>query len=1580
MGVEQKALRRYHAYIERALTLFDANSDWADYIAFLSRLLKSLETGKPDGLSDVPCKARVALCLSRCLQPSLPSGVHQKALDVYAEVFSIIGVNGLSRDLGLFLPGLSHTLAFANLSTRPLVIDLFESHVLQIPPRSLRPALKALILSLLPVIEEETSEDFDRCLQTFERLRLCFSKEDQESFFWQTLFVGSIANPLRRAGVLVYLNRFLPKLAKHHADSASKSEVTTNPEPGLLVRCFATGLRDDNALVQRGFLDLLVTHLPLDASVLQAASYRKDLDVLVRAALMVVLRKDMSLNRRLWTWFAGTDSKVHADPVTTPLESTSNPFSQSNDYYTQFGLQSTTRAVQNMLSDASSQAGQRTIPFRILLSLLDRWEIGGPVVRILFNPIMKALMLYQSTAPTQSAFDEVFRSANVFFDGIEIATLYDCLAELLKSNELDLLSFIIANFNIEQGEQTQSHLVGFSLRVVQAMGKASADASRLVSLLNDLTAMFPAISTTIPVTNVAALLSELLQIMTARICGCLEQSQHLYILDDLCISFERVVVLNSDLGPIDIQLLRLVNEKLELDVSPERRDFAIVEVCSKICTGLLQRFSDLGEIIRQPLLDMLPLLIRGLWDFLSPRCSHHHVAVVEMMWKIHDSIAQQELVGSTILDILHSKSQKDSPDNTTVIEHFGALHQHTKTIRRGTDDVVPPMLQQPILYILDRCPGQDRNEAAIQWLLSLHSTSAMFKLALNAENKDEQEVFVTLQRVQKLVRIMYLSEEHWRTFSTSLDLHLVRDFCLTLIEKDKINRALAHEGFRLLRSLYDGRSGNTAPSELVVLLVDRLMETDSCLAQQEDVLDTLLTVLNDKSVLPTSLVGVLLSGISTIPTDERLDKWITLLCNFLPNHAALVPSLLKLTNNFCKRIENTFEDLQSLFNHKSSMSSSKNPDRSIANLLSGLEYVLARAHQQVFHNTMPTNQSTNGASQDTVSSRSKANDRLTVILCMQDTVRICAKLWCWKSTSKTELNKGGSRDSKAFQYISMRLRSRSRKILENLIEAETQECLETLVGMWVVEEQPSSLDLLQTLNGARPRAMLPAVFNAIYSRTNPGLVSSFQKSTISVPINSIELVTFLNQYTAALEDDMLEEIWSDCATFIKEVLANPMPHRQILIRLLRFCSILAQKLENTSFGEDSRMYRELADICARLFTAIFTIKPAGFDGSVASNEKASTTKCPGTGGDDMLQTLIDTLPHFGSLLNQADRISTIFTGIATNITSPLLHARAFPQNLTQRHLEVLRLMSASAGTSKAWRKDVLDSFTNPRFFQSSPELARSGWLPLVRQLQITDKSMLIECLNRIPSPAAAGIVLGIGATAARNEADRKSQLELRRVITTLMSTEMDATLPFLQQILQKIEDLFGATSESSPSLATRGDVYLLIRGLLLRTSHTNLTTLWPVLDCELRSLCKDMLAGGESRYTPYSKLQGAKLLDVLLLLRPDEFQLHEWVFVTDTIDAIYPSSTTPSVAYADEIAPVLASGVHHEPQTPSTAGSRKPWLYGKRSSEAKEVEPVLADFFGQLSIRVFEDLYSLQAFDEDAACDDLLADIFSGVD
>lgn len=77
---------------------------------------------------------------------------------------------------------------------------------------------------------------------------------------------------------------------------------------GLMIRAFAAALEDDNLLVRRSALDTLLQSIRIDSSAIQRAQ-PEDRGILMRAATGVVLRRDLSLNRRLYTWLLGPDEK-----------------------------------------------------------------------------------------------------------------------------------------------------------------------------------------------------------------------------------------------------------------------------------------------------------------------------------------------------------------------------------------------------------------------------------------------------------------------------------------------------------------------------------------------------------------------------------------------------------------------------------------------------------------------------------------------------------------------------------------------------------------------------------------------------------------------------------------------------------------------------------------------------------------------------------------------------------------------------------------------------------------------------------------------------------------------------------------------------------------------------------------------------------------------------------------------------------------------------------------------------------------------------------------------------------------------
>lgn len=215
-----------------------------------------------------------------------------------------------------------------------------------------------------------------------------------------------------------------------------------------------------------------------------------------------------------------------------------------------------------------------------------------------------------------------------------------------------------------------------------------------------------------------------------------------------------------------------------------------------------------------------------------------------------------------------------------------------------------------------------------------------------------------------------------------------------------------------------------------------------------------------------------------------------------------------------------------------------------------------------------------------------ANDRLTVHLAFQDAIRICYTIWHWGQGDEAKALDPTSAAS--FNYTSLRMRNRARRLLEHLFAAETIECLETLVSIWRISFDRANMhasevfNLFAALDGSRPKNTIPAIFNAIYSRTNPSALEPSRMSTLTIDLEDTDLVIFLVDYTRSLDDDAMDEIWTDCMTFLRDLLGNPFPHRQTLPSLLEFAAILGEKVDNTNFGEQRKMRRELG-VCKPLF-------------------------------------------------------------------------------------------------------------------------------------------------------------------------------------------------------------------------------------------------------------------------------------------------------------------------------------------------------------------------------------------------------------
>lgn len=346
---------------------------------------------------------------------------------------------------------------------------------------------------------------------------------------------------------------------------------------------------------------------------------------------------------------------------------------------------------------------------------------------------------------------------------------------------------------------------------------------------------------------------------------------------------------------------------------------------------------------------------------------------------------------------------------------------------------------------------------------------------------------------------------------------------------------------------------------------------------------------------PPQLLKCIQAALASQSSRPVLDSWISFLTECLPFYAeAIFQVLIPMVETLCKEIGSTFASLRNTFLDKPSSSGADvaAPESTLIYLLNGLEQILARSHDQLLAEEARAQllkgpdqpQSIFGSMVSGVfqtdgrhTRSATANDRLTVHLAFQDATRMCYRIWSWGLGDEASQQDASSTAS--FNYTCLRMRNRARRLLEHLFTAETLECLETVIDIWKSSSTGATksevFNLLSALEASRPRHTVPALFNSIYSRTNPAALDPSRKSTMTISVEDSDLVTFLVEYARSLDDDAMDEIWQDCIVFLKDLLSNPFPHRQNLTNLLEFTAILGEKVDNTNFGEQRKMRREL---------------------------------------------------------------------------------------------------------------------------------------------------------------------------------------------------------------------------------------------------------------------------------------------------------------------------------------------------------------------------------------------------------------------
>lgn len=1643
--------KQFSGNVERALGMWDSVEEWADYISFLGKLLKALRGG--GNYNSIPNGPIVACRLSQCLQPGLPSGVHQKALEVYGTVFKMLGADQLYSELGVWLPGILPLMTYASISVKPTLISLYQEHVLTLPGLP-RHVIKPLILALLPGIDDESSESFDDVFKLLDDIKL---KLNDDTHFWACFFLVIVSSADRRLGALAWCNKRLPKFSvqdfaqlerAEERKSAGKGEyktlarqsmsyeaqMATGPDPGLLIRAFCRGLEDEQSLVQRGFLEFLVKNLELQSVPLQLLSDQSDLERLLVSVCSTVLRRDMSLNRRLWNWLLGPDPET-GEKVSR------------DEYFAKYALEPLVNGILRMFEEnvnESCNTGDKTKPFKICLSILDRWEVGGSVVPRILVPSIRAVKQYCDRHPADE--EDVVRSASTFIDGVEAVHIWHDIVELILSGELELTLFVLETFNVNEEEMVITHLP-LALLVLFGQYEAANENGQLdlwysvcsiiLGFIPD-RAFLPLEHATAP-NNVQGLIKDayaqppeefqspisaatLSELVLNKIAGLLSEELHEKESDYVVALCN---LLCEALGKVPHAIESWTHDGLVEALLQSTETSGVLTKTVPLFTTIVGGMNNKSEVDK-----LVAKTLKQLWEGLISHSafstSDDHVRLVRGIWLLHEMLMVEDpkrvesglaslFVDSHYLDVDRARA-------------FSALWYHSVD-RTNCEDV----LLRSLYLMIDKLTLDGEWPVLVShWLdlvVSSKSTEALFTMLLKPitdtgflevdvtklSESDDIELFVyyvqSFNRVLKahngIRQAFFLHNESPKTLARCL-----LKFLKFPIPQDE-TLAISHElGLDAVVELFEiivNEQKFVLSEEWLVELIELLMtllrDTNNGMGQI-GVLKLLSKCLerhvgSDKKVgLPKNLVQCIIDGLSNDWNEFITEKWVNFLIDCLQLFdETLLQVVIPLVECFCGQITAAFENI------KNSNSTGTGHSQSVFSYMNGVERLLVTAHHKLMMEeaNMPSSPnpsasttsfhggngggSGNGSSQTStidqqhgffgnvisgvfsvespLARSTAANNRLTVLLCFQDVIKVCFEMWKWVISRSSS-----SGLSEKSPFLSSRLRSRTRKVMIKLYKLESLETLECLMELHKnLTESESNVvfKIIHVLDGSRPKLTVPYLFESVTGRSNHSGAASepVEKSTVSTSLTIHQVTMFVVDYLRSLEHDAIEEIWNDCIGFIREIQNNQSLYKTILPLVLQFISVVAYKVDHVKFGEQRKIRKDLADLFTRLLSYTLTTR-----------ESSSENSQDDSSGEELVITLREIVPGLRNILVDTDKVHTALTNMMMNMIVPASKSKIFPKNMSSELLGLLVTIMEFPQGHRSWRNIIGDIIFEQRFMNMSPSQAKE-WMPVIKRWIGFDKERLKDYINRLNTSNSVVLFGSSDETSVR-------KCNINRLTYLILGTD-DFIFINIRDLSTKLEEMMTV----SPDVIA--EVFTCFRALVLRVDSQHLAPLWTLIYTHLLHTFQEVRSGqGELK----TVISACKLLDMLLCVGPEDFQLHEWLFICDNMDAIFREdkeavgiidkvssegviSTTPSIETVSQVRCLFILNTNKSLQDMNSSATpedkKRPILSGQPIKTLNELKP----FFDQLSIYAYEGIFSLKDPDLQACKTDVLEDIFS---
>jgi len=1605
--------KKYATAVEKALSFFDSVEEWADCISFLSKLLKALQQ-KHTTQHWIPHDLKISITLSKCLSPNLPSGVHQKTIEVYNFIFKELGIDALASDINIWIPGILPIMQFASISIKPAIIDLYKNYILTLPSNVLKNLVKPLLSYLLPSIDDERSEFFDSSLSLIDSLK---NELNDDSLFWQSIFLIIITSEERRLGCLIWCNKRLPELnviiepnqdskndTINHYKSELKAKLTSEqlalitPEPGLLIRSFIATLQSENILIQRGFLDLMIKKVQLSSTVLQKLSPEKDLQKLIMSAISAVLKKDMSINRRIWTWLLGpeTTNVIHVEY-----------FQQNGARHLKDGL---LKLFQGKY-DQSPSYQQKLTGYKICLAIMDRWEIGSQIVPQILIPLLRSVK--QSSDSSVAELSELLKSASALFDAVETLTIWSNLSKLISSENIDFILFIFQNFNV-QDEETIIHQFPLFLIVSLIKSERNDGWFKLLNMAIDIIPQRAYLPIEHASPNVSKLSDkDILEKVDEYYAGSDPLSLPFTPADLSKITLDiaaRFVIDNITTKTTDLDYVSLLNSVIDSipELNFENSQLVDLVKTSKFedktlisITKLIPKMKFDSPFTR---VEILRNLVYQLCTLLKRDGMRYQVEIVKTLHQLALTISPAYVEAAITSYILESS---DLNDRLTI---FNYLWIHSTEVT---------LLDRPLHIILDELSDANQANYTImqRWIINNVNSGMINRLfqlvtsklsefvddtavltyhcsvVLNLLNVDLKTLLPLFKEELSVINSIEYKDENISTY---------KEFTLFALEKflnkGFVDAKASRVVFKLVELLLDGHEKNfdlivtrsfERSQEFIinktkenqydfvsVILLDHLKELTKILISTKKRIDIFFEKGEDGQ---PQFIRFLLISFAHFNRPNLLHSWIEL----------LVTSFRYLNDTVFEFAETLILEILKKINGFYFNNCEAKDDFSISLLLGVLQELLSLVRTYVLSLEVGSKTSNNdpgffssvvsgvlGESTRNIDGDSaSSNKRRTMNICFEESTKTCFEIWRDSDSSLRVRNE--TQGDLTIKYQSLKLKHKSKFLLEKLYELESGEVLKTMI-LFNTNEYPMVFKILNVLDGTRPQLTIPHIFK---------LIRSTKRNTLKQQRpNVFDTSAFLVEYTKSLQNDSVEDIYDDSLNFLKEVAGDLNSYKLILINVVKFISVIAQKLQRSKFGEQKKVKKEISDLFFKILPASLNFKNIEITSALATsiNESESTKtedlenneamsssvqlEVP-SNQEEVFSSVKSISPYLPTIVQDNDKLNSVVSTILVNLITPNIKSKNFPKNIAAYNLELLDELSKHYSSFKSMKFLLSEIFNDSQFFNINI-VDTSYWNSIIKSWVKNDSgNKLSEYINRITQSGAANLF-----NWNENEQVLRS-MALKRIAYLLLISDKDQHIVLLKEIFNKLDWMFNQND------APPAEIFLVIRAILLKFSPIHLYDHWTLMYTMLQQYYLRLLTSDKnevSKFNTNTIFQASKLLDLLLVLKFEDFQ--EWIFIIDTINAIYKNveiiSLIDKISLRDELfesSNLTTEKTELIAKLSETKGMRKPALIGIRSIDSLST---LKPFFDGLSYYNYENIYNGAVMDYESCEQDILFDLF----